>query len=230
VGIVADLQQYSWAVVYPEFFVPFEQDPDFRDSPSTHFAMTIVVRSSGRAGSAVAAMRQIVADLDPAIPVDRVITLDDAVDAALWQPRLTAALMGVFGLIALLLAGIGVYGTAAQTVAARRTEFGLRMALGATNRQVLALAVQRSAQFVLAGIAVGALAAWSLADLLAGLLYQVSAQDGYVFAAACSILGLTGLLAGYLPARRAAATAGLAASCLVTIRPSTISNLEARPQ
>lgn len=206
VGVVADLQQYSWADVNTEFFVPFEQDPDFRDSPSTHFAMTIVVRSSGAAGSAAAALRQIVADLDPAIPVDRVITLDDAIDAALWQPRLTAALMGVFGLIALLLAGIGVYGTAAQTVAARRTEFGLRMALGATNRQVLALAVQRNAQFVLAGIAVGALAAWSLSDLLAGLLYQVSAQDGYVFAAACSVLGLIGLLASYLPARRAAAT------------------------
>lgn len=206
VGVVADLQQYSWADVNTEFFVPFEQDSDFRDSPSTHFAMTIVVRSSGAAGSAAAALRQIVADLDPAIPVDRIITLDDAVDAALWQPRLTAALMSVFGLIALLLAGIGVYGTAAQTVAARRTEFGLRMALGATNRQVLALSVQRSAQFVLAGIAVGALAAWSLSDLLASLLYQVSAQDGFVFAAACSILGLIGLCASYLPARRAAAT------------------------
>ena len=205
VGVVADLQQYSWADVNTEFFVPFEQDPDFRDSPSTHFAMTIVVRSSGAAGSAAAALREIVADLDPAIPVDRVITLDDAVDAALWQPRLTASLMGAFGFIALVLAGIGVYGTAAQTVAARRTEFGLRMALGATNRQVLALAVQRSVQFVLVGIGVGALAAWSLSDLLADLLYQVSAQDGLVFASACSVLGLIGLLASYLPARRAAA-------------------------
>ncbi|MDA0206129.1 MAG: ADOP family duplicated permease [Acidobacteria bacterium] len=206
VGIVADLQQISWADVGAEIFVPFEQDQSFRESPRSPFAMTVVVRSSGTAGSAVAALRQIVADLDPAIPVDRIITLDDAVDAALWQPRLTATLMGVFGLIALLLAGIGVYGTAAQTVAARRTEFGVRMALGATNRKVLALAVQRSAQFVLAGIALGALAAWSLSDLLADLLYQVSAQDGYVFAAACSILGLIGLLASYLAARRAAAT------------------------
>jgi hypothetical protein len=78
--------------VNTEFFVPFEQDTDFRDSPNTHFAMTIVVRSSGAAGSAVAALRQIVADLDPAIPVDRVITLDDAVAAALWQPRHAAEL------------------------------------------------------------------------------------------------------------------------------------------
>ena len=96
---------------------------------------------------------------------------------------------------------------AAGPVCKRRTKFGARMALGATNRQVLALAVQRSAQFVLAGIAVGALAAWSLSDLLADLLYQVSTQDGYVFADACSILGPIGLLASCLAARRAAATA-----------------------
>ncbi len=205
VGVVADLQQHSWADVNTEFFVPLEQDPDFRDNPSTHFAMTLVVRSSGAAGSAAAALRQIVAGLDPDIPVDRVITLEDAVDGALWQPRLTAALMGVFGFIALVLAGIGVYGTASQTVAARRTEFGLRMALGASNRQVLELALQRSSRLVALGIAAGALAAWLACGLLADLLYEVSAQDGVVFAVTCGVLGLVGLIASYLPARRAAA-------------------------
>lgn len=202
VGVVADLQQYAWADVGAAVFLPFEQDSDFRDNPAVHFAMTVVMRSG--AATAAGDLRRIVSQLDPTIPVDRVITLDEAVDGALWQPRLTALLMGGFALMALALAGFGVYGTAAQGVARRRGEFGVRMALGATSRDVLALAVGQNLQIVAAGIAVGVGLAWWLSDLTADLLYEVNAQDGLAFAAACLALAVTGLLASYLPARRAA--------------------------
>ena len=203
VGVVADLQQRSWADVGAEIFLPLEQDRSFRDSPRPPFAMTAVVRSS--ADAAAGELRRIVADLDPSIPVDRVVTLEQAVDQALWQPRLTASLMGVFAAIALLLAAIGVYGTAAQAVARRRAEFGVRIALGATRRDVLTLAVGRSFRFVGAGVFAGFALAWSLSGLLDDLLYEVSARDGLAFGGACALLALTGLVASYLPARRAAA-------------------------
>jgi len=205
VGVVADMQQRSWADVGAEVFVPFEQDASFRESPRSPFAMTVVVRSAASAGSPIPVLRRIVADLDPGIPLDRMTTLEQAIDGALWQPRLTAVLMGGFGMIALLLAGIGIYGAAAQAVAYRRAELGLRMALGATRREVLALVLGRSARLVGAGVAIGGLVAWLLSDLFSDLLYQVSAQDAFVFAAACAALAITGLLASYLPARRAAA-------------------------
>jgi predicted permease len=203
VGVVADLQQRTWADVGEEAFLPFEQDRSFRDSPRAPFAMTAVVRST--TDSAARELRRIVADLDPAIPVDGVVALEDAVDQALWQPRLTASVMGAFALLALALAGIGVYGTAAQTVARRRAEFGVRMALGATRRDVLTLAVGRSLRFVAAGVGVGLALACGLSGLLRDLLYEVSARDGVAFGGACALLALTGLAASYLPARRAAA-------------------------
>jgi predicted permease len=204
VGVVADMQQRSWADVGAEVFVPFEQDASFRESPRSPFAMTVVVRSAAGAGPPVPALRRIVADLDPAIPLDGVTTLEQAIDGALWQPRMTASLMSAFGIIGLLLAGIGVYGVAAQTAASRRAELGLRMALGATRQQVLALVLGRSARLVAAGVAAGGVASWLLSDLLSGLLYQVSARDGLVFAGACLALAFTGLAASYLPANRAA--------------------------
>jgi predicted permease len=203
VGVTADLQLHSWAYVGTEMFFPLEQERSFRDSPSPQYALTVVIRSSS--GSAVQELRRIVADLDPTIPVDRVITLEAAVDQALWQPRLTAWVMGVFAFLALALAGIGVYGTAAQAAARRRAEFGVRLALGATRRDVLALALGRSLRFVGAGVGVGLALAWGLSGLLRDLLYEVSATDGLAFAGACALLAFTGLVASYLPARRAAA-------------------------
>ena len=203
VGVVADLQQYDWASVGAGVFLPFEQEKGFRDSPRPPFAMTAVVRSAS--GNAARELRRIVAALDSSIPVDRVVTLEAAVDRALWQPRLTASLMGAFAFLALALAAIGVYGTAAQAVARRRAEFGVRMALGATRREVLSLAVGQSLRFVTAGVAAGLVLAWALSGLLNELLYEVSATDGLAFGGACALLALTALLASYLPARRAAA-------------------------
>ena len=91
VGVVADLQQERWAKVEPEVFLPFEQDASFRDSPRPPFAMTVVVRSESE--TAAAQIRNAVADLDPTVPVDNIVSLAAAVDDALWQPRLTASLM-----------------------------------------------------------------------------------------------------------------------------------------
>ncbi|MEZ5393059.1 MAG: FtsX-like permease family protein [Bryobacterales bacterium] len=203
VGVTADLQLHQWAYVGTEMFFPLEQESSFRDDPAPQYALTVVLRSTS--GSAAQQLRRIVTDLDPTIPVDRVVTMEAAVDQALWQPRVTAWVMGAFAILALALAGIGVYGTAAQTAARRRAEFGVRMALGATRRDLLALAVGRSMRFITAGVAVGLALAWGLSGLLRDLLYEVSATDSLAFAGACGLLALTGLLASYLPARRVAA-------------------------
>jgi len=202
VGVVADLQQYTWTDVGPSIFLPFEQDAVFRSNPAAPFSMTVVVRST--MPTAARELRRIVVDLDPAIPVDRITTLEDAVDGALWQPRSTSLLMGAFAFMALLLAGFGVYGTAAQGVAQRRAEFGVRMALGATRRDVLAMTIRQNLTFVVAGIVAGVAFAFMASGLVSNLLYEVGSTDALAFAGACLALALTGLLASYFPARRAA--------------------------
>lgn len=204
VGIVADIRQQDWTDIGAEVFLPFEQDESFRDSPRPPFSMTLVVRSAAGSGPAAPLMRRILGELDSQIPVDKVVTLERAVSDALWQPRMTATLLSGFSFIALVLAAVGVYGTAAQVAAKRRSEFGIRMALGASKQDVLTLALSRNVRLITAGVAAGTALAWTLSGLMGDLLYEASAQDGIVFVGSCGALALTGLAASYLPARSAA--------------------------
>ena len=120
------------------------------------------------------------------------------------QPRLQASLLGLFAAIAVLLAAIGIYGVMAVSVAQRTREIGIRMALGAVRRDVLALVVRQGFLLAAAGLAVGVAGALALTRVMRSLLFSVSATDPAVFGSIVALLAAVALLACYLPARRAA--------------------------
>jgi putative ABC transport system permease protein len=129
--------------------------------------------------------------------------LRQQVDAALVQERVLAMLSGFFGGLALLLAGLGVYGIAWYAVSTRRTEIGIRMALGATPRGVLRLVFGRLSILVIAGVVVGLCACAWASKLVASLLYGVEPRDAGTMVSAVAVLAAVGTLAGWLPAHRA---------------------------
>jgi putative ABC transport system permease protein len=131
-------------------------------------------------------------------------TFDQFIDATVTQERLVSMLSGFFGGLALLLAGIGLYGIVAQGVRARRSEIGLRMALGAEPAWIVRLVLQRAGALLVAGLAIGLAGSLWAARFVAPLLFQVEARDPVTFVGAASVLAAVGLLAAWLPARRAA--------------------------
>jgi len=132
-----------------------------------------------------------------------VSTIEGLLGQGLWAPRMGALLMGAFGLLALLLATVGIYGVLAYSVAQRTQEVGIRMALGASRASVLGLVVKQGMTLVGIGVGIGIVGALGLARLMASLLYGVNASDPLTFAAATFVLGVVAFVATYLPARRA---------------------------
>jgi putative ABC transport system permease protein len=131
-------------------------------------------------------------------------TFDQMIDATETQERLIAMMSGFFGALALLLAGLGLYGIVAQAVNARRTEIGLRMALGAQAAGILRLVFRRVGVLIVAGLALGLAASWWAARFVAPLLFQVEARDPMTFSGTAAVLVAVGVLAAWVPARRAA--------------------------
>jgi putative ABC transport system permease protein len=166
--------------------------------------MTIVARVPGDAGQAAGALTAAVHSVDPNQPVADVRGLDSLVSADLARPRFTALLLGGFAGAALLLAALGLYGVIAFGVAHRRREIGVRVALGAEPRDVVGLMMKRGLGLIVSGLAVGLGGALALGRNVAALLYGVSASDSETLITVTLILGMVGLLATYLPARRAA--------------------------
>jgi ABC-type antimicrobial peptide transport system permease subunit len=126
------------------------------------------------------------------------------VDATARQERLVALMSGFFGALALLLAGIGLYGIVAHAVSARRTEIGLRLALGAQRARIVSLVLRRVGVLIVAGLALGLAGSWWAARFIAPLLFQVEARDPTTFAGTAAVLLAVALLAAWVPARRAA--------------------------
>jgi predicted permease len=165
--------------------------------------MTLVVRTSGEPTALAGAVRTQLRALDPNLPVADVRTLEDQFDLSLLPSRVAAWTLGAFGLLALALAAIGVYGVVSYSVAQRTREIGVRVALGASRRDVLRLVLGDGLKMVAAGLAVGLLLALAATRLVAGFLYGVGATDPVTFAGVPLLLGAVALAAGYLPARRA---------------------------
>jgi predicted permease len=131
-------------------------------------------------------------------------TFDQVIAATVTQERLVAMMAGFFGALALVLAALGLYGIVAHAVGARRTEIGLRMALGAQPTGIVRLVFRRVAVLIVAGLTIGLAGSWWAARFIAPLLFQVEARDPMTFSGTAAVLVAVGVLAAWVPARRAA--------------------------
>jgi macrolide transport system ATP-binding/permease protein len=165
--------------------------------------MTLVVRTKGEPQSVTAAVREQIRALDANLPVSDIKTLRDQVDLSLFPSRVAAWILGGFGVLALLLAAIGIYGVVSYSVAQRTREIGVRMALGAKEKDVLGLVLGEGLFVVAIGLVVGLLLAFAVTRVIAGFLYGVGATDPLTFAGVPLVLGFVALVASFIPARRA---------------------------
>ena len=200
VGVATNARQSDWtSAPEAEVYVPFAQ----RTVESSLHTMTFVVRTSIDPASVATAIPRELAALDRTVPVTDVGTMAAVVASELWRERLTATLTGVFAMVALVLAAIGVYAVVAYSVGRRTREFGVRVALGATARSVVALALVEALRPVAVGSAVGLALAASLSRITQTFLYDVSPLDPLALGGAVLVLLAVATAAAWLPARRA---------------------------
>jgi predicted permease len=164
---------------------------------------TLVVRTNNNPEPLIGAVRAQVQPIDKNLAFTNAQTVQQILGQGLWAARMGAALLGLFGALALILASIGIYGVLAYSVAQRTSEIGLRMALGAQPRQVLGLVLRQGMLLALIGAGVGVLVALPVARMAGSLLYGVSATDPITYASITLLLMGIALLACYLPAYRA---------------------------
>jgi predicted permease len=179
----------------PYVYLPFGQ--------SYGAKATVHVRSSEELSLVVQAMREELRALDPNVPLAAPGSLEERIRLTLLPQRIGATLIGIFGVLGLLLAAVGLYGILAYSVTRRTREFGVRIALGAGSRDVLAMVLREGALLLGVGLGVGLVLALAAARLLGGLVVGISATDPATFFGAVVVLGAAAFLASYLPARRA---------------------------
>ena len=202
VGVVRDVEHNELTAAPPPMFyaVHSQYEQVGRFTPRT---MSLAVRTTGSPLALAGAVRAQIRALDPQMPVAHVRTMDDIVRSSIARQRFSMLLLGAFGLLALVLAVVGIYGVVAQLVAARRQEFGVRAALGASPRALVRISLLDGLRQTAAGLAIGAVVALLLTRLMRGMLYGVTTSDPVTFALALVITGAVAMAASYLPARRA---------------------------
>jgi ABC-type antimicrobial peptide transport system permease subunit len=162
----------------------------------------MVIRTDLSAERVTPVIRQRIREADPALPIT-VRKMEDVVSASVGQPRLYAAITGLFGIVALLLAVVGIFGVGSYVAAMRTREIGVRMALGAQRREILALVVGQGMRPIAIGIGAGIAAAMVVTRFMTTLLFQVAPLDLMTFGLVTLILTVVALLACWIPARRA---------------------------
>ena len=166
-------------------------------------AVTLQVRTTGSPEALIGGVRAQIQSLDPNLAITNVQTISETMDQGLWAPRMGAALLTLFGGLALVLAAIGVYGVLSYSVNQQTREIGIRMAMGAERAHVLRLVVGQGLRLAGVGVLLGVIVAVAVMRQLSGLLFGVSAYDPMTFAAVAVLLVLVAFLACYIPARRA---------------------------
>ncbi|HWC17894.1 MAG TPA: ABC transporter permease [Terriglobales bacterium] len=179
----------------PYMYLPLIQTP----SP----ALTLFFRSGGDPAIVLGSVRERIQALDRNLPLTNVWPIGEVISQALWAAKFAAGLLSIFAALAMILAAIGVYGVVAYSVGQRVREIGIRMALGARREDILAMIVRQSSVSLLIGLALGLLAAFALARMITTLLYDVSAASPIPFVFLPALLASLGLLATYIPSRRA---------------------------
>jgi putative ABC transport system permease protein len=199
VGVVPDVKHTSLREeTAPEMYVLYNQKP----WPSM-LDMRVALRTKADPAGITESVRENIHAIDPDLPLARVATLTTLVNDSMSQPRFSVFLLGAFGVLALLLASIGMYGVISYSVLQRTQEIGIRMALGAQRRGVFGMVLGQGARLAGLGIAIGLVVALGVTRLLAGFLYGVRPTDPLTFAGVSLLLLGIALLACYLPARRA---------------------------
>jgi putative ABC transport system permease protein len=176
-------------------YVPYTQQ--------TWSSMALVVRTNTEPEEIQVAVQKAIWEVDQSAPISRINTMKQILGDQVSHSRFNTLLLGIFSALALILATIGIYGVMSYAVRQRRHEIGVRMALGAQNIDVVWLFVRQGLKLTLLGIAIGLASAYGLTRLMTNLLFNVSATDPLTFAAITALLLVIGLLACYLPARRA---------------------------
>ena len=200
VGVVADIRQQGLDQnVKPMVYAPFQQE---RATPLLLRFVSFVARTATPA-SVVEGIRAEIRRAAPDLPIADMTTMDDAVAASVAAPRFRTLLLGLFAAAATLIATCGLYGLMAYAVTQRRREIGVRMALGATRRDVLRLVLTHALRIVVAGLVVGLVGAAGVTRVLQTFLFGVTPTDPIVFTAVTLLLLAVGVMAAWLPARRA---------------------------
>ena len=197
VGVVANVKRRGLSQeVFPETYASYMQ-PTFSN-------FSVVVRSTADPSTVMAAIRAQMRELDRDLPLSDLRQLKELVAASVSRPRFYTTILGVFASIALILAAVGIYGVISYAVSLRTRELGIRIALGATGRQVSGLVLQQGVGLAIAGVAVGGAGAYWLTRLLSKLLFGVSATDPLTFVGVAALLTAIAAIASFVPARRAA--------------------------
>lgn len=198
VGVVGDVRHQGLdREIRAEMYVPFTQIPNTERQP------TLVVRTSLGSATVAPALRSALSAIDRDLPLDQIETMEQWVSASVGQPRFQTILLSAFSVLALVIASVGIYGVMNYLVSQRTREFGIRVAIGATQGDVLRLVLQEAAVLIVSGLGLGLLGSALFAQLITGLLYGVATWDPTTFIAVPVLLSATAVLASYLPARRA---------------------------
>ncbi|HJR36708.1 MAG TPA: ABC transporter permease [Gemmatimonadales bacterium] len=197
VGVARDIRHYRLPEpMRPAIYLPFFE--------WTGLTQTVTVRAAGDLTTLLTNIRGVVRSLDADLPLFQVQTLEEAMARSLWRPRLQSRVLGIFAGLAMVLATMGIYGVISYAVAQRTRELGVRVALGASRRQVVALVVTQGVRLALIGVTVGLAGALILTRVLSRLLYGVQATDTLTFIAVPLVLGAVAVVATWIPALRAA--------------------------
>jgi putative ABC transport system permease protein len=196
VGVVADTRDHALAEEpIPEIYAPYLQQPSF--------SMALVLRTAARPQGLVSPVRKAVESIDKNQPLSETTTMDEVIAGSVAPHRFQMMLLGLFALLALVLAAVGVYGVVSYSCSLRVHEFGVRMALGAERHDLLGLVIRQGAKLALIGVCVGLGGALLLTRFLSSMLYEVKATDPLTLIVVALILTAVALLASYIPARRA---------------------------
>jgi predicted permease len=199
VGVIGDVKYNS----AKEAAEPTAYRPMLQVQDSDAYSSTLHIRSTGDAAGLAPSVRQVIGQVDDKLPIFGVTTLREQLSRALQQEKLIAELVSFFGLLALLLACIGLYGVMAHGVVRRTKEIGIRMALGAERRKIVWMVLRETIVLVLVGIAIGVPAALVGTRFIASQLFGLGAADPLTLLVAALVLSGVGVLAGFLPARKA---------------------------
>jgi predicted permease len=213
VGIIRDAKFADWGLNRPArsmFYAPLAQSVDYHDDMMkkldlrSHLIGGIMLLTEIPPGALEAQITRILADLDPNLTINSVRTMQQQIDLTFSQERAVAGLAGLFGIVALILAAVGLYGVTAYTVAQRTNEIGIRMALGAGRPRVIQLVLRGAFQRVLIGLFLGLPLAIGAGRLIAAQLYGVSSWDPLALTVATAALAICSFFAAIIPAARAA--------------------------